>query len=214
MLRRAGNLLMSWPTSKSGIGVTIHVLPEGRMTRHARMIGSRKSAAAPSNMEHPPAPYFRDCLSATDLDLNIEVIHSMVSKEGFYHFCSTLSPPIPDIMHHIPSFDTHQCTVNITINSFNTELSKEAGAKFFSSIRRPWPEGNNQLAKAEEMGGNSDPGAAWFFQVEVRLNKEGFLQQFQDDVFFSYMKLKRQEIRNLADIIVIMPGIVVYDEQR
>jgi V-type H+-transporting ATPase subunit d len=184
----------------------------------------------PSN--HVPAPYFRDCLSATDLDdLNIEIIRNTVYKaylEDFYHFCSTLSSPTSDVMHRILSFEADRRTVNITINSFNTELSKEARAKLFPSIGRLWPEGNNQLAKAEEMdqvrqacenvmeyrsffadsnsssqGGNDDLGAATqledrFFQMEVRLNKEAFLQQFQYGVFFSYMKLKEQEIRNLT----------------
>ena len=180
-----------------------------------------------------PAPYFRGCLSATDLDdLNIEIIRNTVYKaylEDFYHFCSTLSPPTSDVMHRILSFEADRRTVNITINSFNTELSKEARAKLFPSIGRLWPEGNNQLAKAEEMdqvrqacenvmeyrsffadsvsssqgGGNDDLGAASqledrFFQMEVRLNKEAFLQQFQYGVFFSYMKLKEQEIRNLT----------------
>ncbi|EDR13773.1 uncharacterized protein LACBIDRAFT_309140 [Laccaria bicolor S238N-H82] len=183
-------------------------------------------------VETPLAPYFRDCLSATDLDdLNIEIIRNTVYKaylEDFYHFCSTLSPPTSDVMHRILSFEADRRTVNITINSFNTELSKEARAKLFPSIGRLWPEGNNQLAKAEEMdqvrqacenvmeyrsffadssssqgGGNDDLGAASqledrFFQMEVRLNKEAFLQQFQYGVFFSYMKLKEQEIRNLT----------------
>ncbi|KIK01868.1 hypothetical protein K443DRAFT_678013 [Laccaria amethystina LaAM-08-1] len=183
-------------------------------------------------VETPLAPYFRDCLSATDLDdLNIEIIRNTVYKaylEDFYHFCSTLSSPTSDVMHRILSFEADRRTVNITINSFNTELSKEARAKLFPSIGRLWPEGNNQLAKAEEMdqvrqacenvmeyrsffadsnsssqGGNDDLGAATqledrFFQMEVRLNKEAFLQQFQYGVFFSYMKLKEQEIRNLT----------------
>ncbi|KAF5317904.1 hypothetical protein D9758_017799 [Tetrapyrgos nigripes] len=42
------------------------------------------------------------------------------------------------------SFESDRRTVNITINSFNIELSKEQRAKSF-------PEGNNQLAKADEL---------------------------------------------------------------
>ena len=37
-----------------------------------------------------------------------------------------------------------------------------------------------------------------FFVHEVLLNKQSFLQQFQYAVFYSYLKLKEQEIRSLT----------------
>ena len=179
------------------------------------------------------APYFRDCLSATDLDdLNIEIIRNTVYKaylEDFYAFCTTLGSPTSDVMHQILAFEADRRTVNITINSFNTELSKEQRAKLFPSIGRLWPEGNNMLARADEMdqvrqaceavteykaffnevngsggsGTDDDLAAAShledrFFRKEVHLNKQAFLQQFQYGVFYSYTKLKEQEIRNLT----------------
>ncbi|KAF4617155.1 hypothetical protein D9613_005942 [Agrocybe pediades] len=191
-------------------------------------------------VETPLAPYFRDCLSATDLDdLNIEIIRNTVYKaylEDFYAFCSTLDSPTSDVMHKILEFEADRRTVNITINSFNTELSKEQRAKLFPSIGRLWPEGNNQLARADEIeqvraacesiseyrsffadiGSSSSQGGAnghgggyddlavaahledRFFRTEVHLNKLAFLQQFQYGIFYSYIKLKEQEIRNLT----------------
>ncbi|KAJ7044151.1 V0 complex, c/d subunit of ATPase [Mycena alexandri] len=184
-------------------------------------------------VETPLAPYFRDCLAASDLDdLNIEIIRNTVYKaylEDFYHYCSTLGAPTSDVMHKILDFEADRRTVNITINSFNTELTKDQRAKLFPAIGRLFPEGNNQLAKADEIeqvrsvcenvseyrsffadssaNGNSDDdgdlGAASqledrFFTTEVHLNKQAFLQQFQYGVFYSYMKLKEQEIRNLT----------------
>ena len=132
-------------------------------------------------------------------------------------------------MHQILAFEADRRTVNITINSFNTELSKEQRAKLFPSIGRLWPEGNNMLARADEMdqvrqaceavpeykaffnevngsggsGTDDDLAAAShledrFFRKEVHLNKQAFLQQFQYGVFYSYTKLKEQEIRNLT----------------
>lgn len=178
-----------------------------------------------------PAPYFRDCLSATDLDdLNIEIIRNTVYKaylEDFYHFCTTLGSPTSDVMHKILSFEADRRTINITINSFNTELSKEQRARLFPTIGRLWPAGNNALARADEIdqvrqacetvadyrtffaGSSSvadrsdDLSVASqledrFFQTEVQYNKEAFLQQFQYGVFYAYMKLKEQEIRNLT----------------
>jgi V-type H+-transporting ATPase subunit d len=177
------------------------------------------------------APYFRDCLSATDLDeLNIEIIRNTVYKaylEDFYSFCTTLGSPTSDVMHEILAFEADRRTINITINSFGTELTKEQRAKLFPTIGRLWPEGNNQLARADEMDqvrmaceniaeyrvffsdsnscreAGTTPAAAShledkFFRKEVQLNKHAFLQQFQFGVFYSYMKLKEQEIRNLT----------------
>jgi V-type H+-transporting ATPase subunit d len=131
-------------------------------------------------------------------------------------------------MHHILSFEADRRTINITINSFGTELTKEQRAKLFPTIGRLFPEGNNQLAKSDDIdqvrqvceniseyrtffdtssqlggGAAGESNAAseledHFFTTEVHLNKQAFLQQFQYGVFYSYMKLKEQEIRNLT----------------
>ncbi|KAG1774809.1 ATPase V0 complex subunit D [Suillus placidus] len=172
-------------------------------------------------VETPLAPYFRDCLSAADLDdMNIEIIRNTVYKaylEDFYNYVSTIGSTTAETNdeHH------HQF--------FDTELTKEQRAKLFPAIGRLFPAGNNALAKADDIDqvrqvcenvgeyrsffdnsasaqGNGDLGdfgvAAQledrFFRMEVHLNKLAFLQQFQYGVFYSYVKLKEQEIRNIT----------------
>lgn len=177
------------------------------------------------------APYFRDCVSAQDLDdLNIEIIRNTLYKaylEDFYNFCTTLGDPTTDVMHHILSFEADRRTINITINSFDTDLSKEQRAKLFPTIGRLFPAGNNSLAKADEIEqvklacepvmeyrsffDSDHAGVAEedrnsvastlesrFFAMEVHLNKLSFLRQFQFGIFYSYIKLKEQEIRSLT----------------
>ncbi len=141
-------------------------------------------------------------------------------------------------MHKILAFEADRRTINITINSFGTDLSKEQRARLFPTIGNLFPAGNNLLAKADDIeqvravcdyvseyrhffevaaasssrgagtNGNAagdDPTGAIaaaledrFFATEVHLNKLAFLQQFQYAVFFSYFKLKEQEIRSLT----------------
>ncbi|KAJ2979662.1 hypothetical protein NUW54_g11109 [Trametes sanguinea] len=128
-------------------------------------------------------------------------------------------------MHRTLAFEADRRAINITINSFGTQLSKEQRAKLFPTIGRLFPEGNNALARADDVDQRCAPnggagsestanllgdlgddlgGAAAadledrFFVHEVHLNKLAFLQQFQYAVFYAYIKLKEQEIRSLT----------------
>jgi len=129
-------------------------------------------------------------------------------------------------MSKILGFEADRRTLNITINSFGTELSKDQRARLFPTIGRLYPEGNNILARADDIEtviaavdhiseykaffdkaninsnntGGEDAGSLEdeFFKYDVELNKQTFLQQFQYAVFFSFVKLKEQEVRNLT----------------
>lgn len=54
-------------------------------------------------------------------------------------------------MTRVLSFEADRRTINITINSFGTELTKEQRARLFPTIGRLFPEGNNSLAKADDI---------------------------------------------------------------
>lgn len=129
-------------------------------------------------------------------------------------------------MDRILAFEADRRTLSVTINSFNTELSKEQRARLFPTIGRLFPEGNNALARADDLeqarqvcdnipeyraffeaasstsGGSEDSLAAQledrFIAYEVHLNKQAFLQQFQYGIFYSYIKLKEHEIRSIT----------------
>ncbi|KAI0345751.1 ATPase V0 complex subunit D [Trametopsis cervina] len=196
-------------------------------------------------VETPLANFFRESLSAAELDdLNIEIIRNTLYKaylEDFHAFCQSIGGPTADIMTRILAFEADRRAINITINSFGTELSKEQRARLFPTIGRLYPEGNNLLARSDDIeqvraacdgvaeyrvffesssssnsgGGQNGSSTAHllgdledvgmgaeledrFFLHEVHLNKQAFLQQFQYAIFYSYLKLKEQEIRSLT----------------
>lgn len=147
----------------------------------------------------------------------------------------SIGGPTAEVMDKILSFEADRRTINVTINSFGTELTKEQRARLFPTIGRLFPEGNNALAKADEieqvrlvcenvaeyrsffdaavsrsnanghidgLGDSVDSIASQledrFFALEVHLNKQAFLQQFQYATFYSYIKLKEHEIRSIT----------------
>jgi len=106
-------------------------------------------------VETPLAPYFRDCLSAADLDeLNIEIIRNTLYKaylEDFHAYCQSIGGPTAENMGSILAFEADRRSINITINSLGGSLTKDQRAKLFPTIGRLYPEGNSQLARADEV---------------------------------------------------------------
>ena len=125
-------------------------------------------------------------------------------------------------MTPILSFEADRRSVNITINSIGTGLTKEQRGKLFPALGRLYPEGTLALERADDYeqvksvldniveyrafldtsGGSAAEGAEnledRFFAHEVSLNKLAFMQQFQFGVFYAFFKLKEQEIRSLT----------------
>ncbi|CAG8632845.1 3318_t:CDS:2, partial [Acaulospora morrowiae] len=180
-------------------------------------------------VETPLAPYFVKC-SASDIDeLNIEIIRNTLYKaylEDFYAFCKSLGGVTAELMCEILEFEADRRTINITINSFGTELSRDDRAKLFPSLGKLFPESQAKLARADDIDqvkstvevwaeyrplfdttlssfGGTDTSEAKtlddrFFEYEVNLNKLTFQQQFHYAIFYAFLKLKEQEIRNIV----------------
>lgn len=175
-------------------------------------------------VDTPLAPYFIDCISEQDLDeLNIEIIRNTLYKaylEDFYQFCKQLGGATGETMCEALAFEADRRAFIITINSFGTELGKEDRAKLYPRCGKLYPDGLVLLAKADDQdqvrnvaecyamfrelfeGSGTNPGDKTledkFFEHEVKLMKNSFMQQFQFGVFYAYVKLKEQENRNIV----------------
>eukprot|EP00794_Sanderia_malayensis_P019235 gene19235-21163_t len=175
-------------------------------------------------VDTPLAPFFVECISEQDLDeMNIEIIRNALYKaylEAFHKFCEELGGATADVMCPILQFEADRRAIMITINSFGTELSKDDRVKLFPKCGKLAPDGLARLARADDFdqvrhvaecyaeykvlfeGTGNNPGDKTledkFFEHEVNMNIISFMQQFHFGVFYSYMKLKEQECRNIV----------------
>lgn len=112
-------------------------------------------------IETPLAPYFKGSLSHQDLDeLNIEIIRNTLYKnylEDFYNWINSdpelAGTPTADTMCEALEFEADRRSINITLNSFGTELSKADRKKLYPQFGRLYPEGIFLLSRAEDAEG-------------------------------------------------------------
>ena len=112
-------------------------------------------------IETPLAPYFKQSLSHQDLDeLNIEIIRNTLYKnylEDFYRFVTEnpelRNTPTSEVMAEILEFEADRRAINITLNSFGTDLSKVDRKKLYPDFGRLYPEGTLMLSRAEDIEG-------------------------------------------------------------
>jgi len=175
-------------------------------------------------IDTPLAPYIVGCLSEEDLDeMNIEIIRNTLYKaylQDFYDFCQKLGGVTAVVMGEILMFEADRRAINITINSFGTELTKEDRRKLYPEFGILFPEGTQRLAKCDDpeqvrqvvetynaykMLYSSGTSISTdrsledsFFEYEVNLNRLAFERQFGYGAFYAYFKLREQEIRNIV----------------
>jgi V-type H+-transporting ATPase subunit d len=112
-------------------------------------------------IETPLAAYFKGNLSSQDLDeLNIEIIRNTLYKsylEDFYKFVNEdpelSGTPTAEVMTEVLEFEADRRAINITLNSFGTELNKADRRKLYPEFGKLWPEGSLMLSRADDVEG-------------------------------------------------------------
>lgn len=134
----------------------------------------------------------------------------------------TLQPECAHLIRQIPLLDLHlqadRRALNITLNSIGTEVTRDERRKLYSDFGLLHPHGHMELAVAEDfdqiraamekvpaytqifekMGlGEGQMLDKLLYEEEVKRCKDTFDQQFHYGVFYAYMRLAEQEVRNL-----------------
>ncbi|KAI5960946.1 VMA6 [Candida pseudojiufengensis] len=173
-------------------------------------------------IDTPLAPFFKNCVSADDLDdLNIEIIRNKLYKnylESFMEFVQKkFYGPDQEIMTRLLTLEADKRVINIALNSTNNqELSIEDKLSLFPSLGQLYPTYHLELAQADDFeqlkiiienigdyqdlfNDNSDKSLGdWFYLLEMQYCRDAFTQQFTLSTVYAWLKSKEQEIRNIT----------------
>lgn len=146
--------------------------------------------------------------------------------EDFYSFCESLGGQTAELMCELLRARADRAAINITLNSFGTPLNeatmRETDRKrLYPSIGELYPAGTELLYKVDDDSKLAQALATYnayhsiferhmnssaeefsiddeFYKREVRMYELAFESQMHYAVFYAYVKLKEQEIRNLV----------------
>ncbi len=105
-------------------------------------------------VDTPLAPYFSECISGEDLDeMHVEIMRNTLYKAylaDFLRYCDSLGGATAVIMRRALTFEADRRAVNITINSLDTELSRDDRRRLFSDFGQLYPSGHLDLVACDD----------------------------------------------------------------
>ncbi|KAH0791955.1 V-type proton ATPase subunit d 2 [Histomonas meleagridis] len=171
-------------------------------------------------IDTPLGPLFQKCLSKTTLnEQNVEIIRLMLYREyfdGFYKFCEGLGNETANIMLEILKFEADRRAIIITLNSLKTSLMFDDREALYPRIGQLYPEATHLLVRAQTeadvarildsyevyrglWGSVSQTNSIEdvFYERMAEMNVDSFNIFFQFGVFYAWVHLMDQEVRNI-----------------
>lgn len=155
---------------------------------------------------------------------DVEIQRSIIYKsylEDFYKFCKKLGGTTADVMCNMLSFQADRRTIVIAVNSLYTDMQPKIRESLFPTCGKLCPIVRRLLASStdfEQVRVTVSKSMTYagvfnnierdtdnlitlddrFLMLEAKMHVNSFLQQFHYGVFYSYLKLKELECRNIV----------------
>jgi len=165
-----------------------------------------------------------DHISQIFKEEQIDVINDMLKKlwlEDFYAFTQELGGTTAAVMKEMLEFEADRRAISIMINSFSTPLNdpnrRDDRQELFASFGKLYPDGIKmfkEVGAVDQLGTVLESYPVYYeifdkaqrdgveiedllYEAEVKLNRLGFDGQSHFACFWSYVKMKEQEKRNI-----------------
>ena len=176
-------------------------------------------------IDTPLGEFFMDSITMDEIpEMDPEIIRNVLYRtylEKFHKFVSQIGGQTGEVMQDIIEFEADRRSFIITLNSFGTGLDREDKKKLYPKCGKLGQAGLEILARAEgeeniRMAADSQSCYASLFdsssdgfnqnnttledrlyQLEAQKMMLSFLVPFNYGVFYAWLKLKEQEIRNV-----------------
>ncbi|EDV94479.1 probable V-type proton ATPase subunit d 2 [Drosophila grimshawi] len=175
-------------------------------------------------IDTPLSKFITGKFDKTDINhTDVEIVRSVLFKaylEDFYKFCNKLGGTTANVMCDLLSFRADRHCITITVNSLDTPMEGPQREDLFPTCGKLCPIARSALAKAtdfeevhsivcKEMNyakvfrnierdtDNLMTLDDHFLMLEAKNNVKSYMQQFHFGCFYSYIKLKELECRNI-----------------